>query len=198
VRELVASLAAGLEVVGHVAAAGDEGHDVVDLQVAGGAAAHAFAAVAEQDLGAEAAPGAGGPDADRVEGAPRAARGPAAHEARLQSHPISGERFWEAETLRLRGRLLMAAERAPQSEIEACLRSAAAIAHEQASRSLELRAASTLGPWLAVRGQADEAVAMLKAPLRAFTEGFDTGDLQEAERLLGVLSVYSGSSSTTR
>jgi class 3 adenylate cyclase/tetratricopeptide (TPR) repeat protein len=110
----------------------------------------------------------------------------------------SGERFWEAEILRLRGRLLMATERAPQSDIEACLRSAAAIAREQESRALELRAASTLGPWLAVRGETDEAVAMLRGPLRAFTEGFDTGDLQEAERLLGVLSGYSESSSTTR
>jgi predicted ATPase len=110
----------------------------------------------------------------------------------------SGERFWEAEILRLRGRLLMATEGAPQPEIEACLRRAVAIAREQDSRALELRAAGTLGPWLAVRGQADEAVAMLQEPLRAFTEGFDTGDLKEAERLLGVLSAYSGSSSTTR
>ena len=41
-------------------------------------------------------------------------------------------------------------------------------------------------------------MAAERAPQSEITEGFDTGDLQEAERLLGVLSVYSGSSSTTR
>jgi adenylate cyclase len=58
------------------------------------------------------------------------------------------------------------------------------IARRQRARSLELRAAMSLGRLWADTGKAADAHAMLSRVYESFTEGFDTADLREARSLL--------------
>jgi predicted ATPase len=61
-------------------------------------------------------------------------------------------------------------------------------ARQQQAGSWELCSSTTLGKFLAARGQRDAAGKLL-APIYAwFTEGFDTKDLEEAKALLGELA----------
>jgi predicted ATPase/class 3 adenylate cyclase len=94
------------------------------------------------------------------------------------------ERFWEAEVYRLRGVLLLRQPEAPQAEVEAWLQRALDVARRQEAKSLELRAAISLGRLWQQQGKRDEARALLAPIYGWFTEGFDTADLQEAKTLL--------------
>jgi predicted ATPase len=57
----------------------------------------------------------------------------------------------------------------------------------QQSKSLELRAAMSLGRLWQQQGKRDDARALLTPVYNWFTEGFDTADLQEAKALLDAL-----------
>jgi tetratricopeptide (TPR) repeat protein len=122
--------------------------------------------------------------------------------------------WWAAEVYRLKGELLVAATlqaasprragRRPSSagrdssgvaspqtpvaqrlaEAEDCLHHACAIAHQQGAKSLELRAAMSLGRLWQWQGKHREAYELLAPIYGWFTEGFDTADLQEAKALL--------------
>ena len=99
-----------------------------------------------------------------------------------------GERFREAELCRPKGELLLAHAPAHPDEAETCFRQAIAIARRQRAKSLELRAATSLGRLWQQQGKHAEAHALL-APIYAwFTEGFDTADLREAAVLLNGLT----------
>ena len=52
------------------------------------------------------------------------------------------------------------------------------------SRSMKLRATTSLAPLLAKQGRRDEARSMLADIYNWFTEGFDTADLKDAKALL--------------
>jgi len=91
------------------------------------------------------------------------------------------ERFTEAEMHRLRGELL---RRQAPAEAEACFRQALAIARQQEARSLELRAALSLGRLLREQGREGQARQGLAGVYGWFTEGKDTPDLQEAGAFL--------------
>jgi class 3 adenylate cyclase/predicted ATPase len=107
--------------------------------------------------------------------------------ALAQTH---GERWWEAELLRLRGRLLLAQgiDSPAAAEAEASLVEALDRARGQRAKSLELRAAMSLSRLWQDRGKRDQARDLLAAIHGRFTEGFDTADLQEARGLLRELS----------
>src|SRR5262249_3776984 len=98
----------------------------------------------------------------------------------------TGERYWAAELHRLKGELLLR-RASPPAEAEACLRQALDIARQQQAKSLELRAAMSLGRLWQQQGQRAEAYALLAPIYGWFTEGFDTTDLQEAKGLLTAL-----------
>jgi predicted ATPase len=100
----------------------------------------------------------------------------------------TGERCWEAELYRLKGELLLqrAVPDAPQAE--ACFRQALAIGRHQQAKSLELRAAMSLGRLWQYQGKREEARQLLAPIYGWFTEGFDTADLQAAKALLDELS----------
>jgi predicted ATPase len=126
----------------------------------------------------------------------------------------SGERRWEAELHRLKGELLLmqssardgsrtapavttmtadadvgASGQSPLlTEVEACFRQALAVAHRQSAKSMELRAAMSLGRLWQHQGKWDEARELLAEIYGWFTEGFETADLQEAKALLEELS----------
>ena len=125
----------------------------------------------------------------------------------------TGERFDEAELHRLKGELLLNAERgtrndefkktlssvdvhrssfivhrSAEAEAEECFWRAIEIARRQSAKSLELRAVMSLSLLWQYQGKKEEARQMLAEIYGWFTEGFDTADLQEARVLLEELS----------
>jgi hypothetical protein len=119
------------------------------------------------------------------------------------------ERLGEAELYRLTGELLLqAGEHRHTSAIfsahdlrslpaspEACFLQALAIARTQQAKSLELRAAISLGRLWQRQGKHTAAHQLLTEVYGWFTEGFDTADLQEAQTLLADLAAESPTSS---
>jgi predicted ATPase len=93
-------------------------------------------------------------------------------------------RYWEAEVYRLRGVLLLRQPATPQAEAKTWLQRALDVARRQEAKSLELRAAMSLGRLWQQQGKQAEARALLAPVYGWFTEGFDTADLQEAKALL--------------
>ena len=98
------------------------------------------------------------------------------------------ERYWEAEVHRLRGRLLMAASEPAGPEVarsaEASYRRALEVASRQGARSLELRAAISLGLLFQADGRHDEACELLAPIYAQFPERQETSDLRMAAALL--------------
>jgi predicted ATPase len=97
----------------------------------------------------------------------------------------SGVRYWDAELLRLKGKLL--AHLLPEGrhkEEEGCYREALAVAQRQHARSLELRAATSLARLWRDQGRDDDARDLLAPVYGWFTEGLDTPDLKDAKALL--------------
>jgi predicted ATPase len=108
------------------------------------------------------------------------------------------ERWWEAELYRIKGELLrqkVSADYADleqkvkmEAEAETCFHKALEVARRQQAKSLELRAAMSLGRLWQKQGKKEEARLMLGEVYGWFTEGFDTMDLKEAKILLEELS----------
>jgi len=98
-----------------------------------------------------------------------------------------GEHFWYAELLRHKGEILLATGGEPV-EAEALFRQAIDTAHSQSARTLELRAAVSLGRLWQGQGRRDEARSLVSPLYNWFTEGFDTTDLIEAREFLDRLS----------
>jgi predicted ATPase len=96
----------------------------------------------------------------------------------------TGERWWAAETYRLKGELLLQQGVLNASEVETCFQHAMDIARQQHAKSWELRAATSLTRLWQSQGKRDEARTLLAPVYHWFTEGFDTADLGEAKALL--------------
>jgi predicted ATPase len=111
--------------------------------------------------------------------------GLAALEEGLACVKKTGERFYEAEIHRLKGELLLAqSEGVAETEAEALFRKAIEVARRQSARSLELRAATSLGRLQQKQGRREEGRDLVAEIYGCFTEGFDTADLQDAKALL--------------
>ena len=94
------------------------------------------------------------------------------------------DRCWEAETYRLKGELLLTQRNSSVVEARQCFERAIEIARNQSAKSFELRATTSLARLLDKQGNCNEARRMLAEIYNWFTEGFETADLIEAERLL--------------
>ena len=94
-----------------------------------------------------------------------------------------GEPFYDAELWRLKGELVKMQDKT--AEAEGCFQKAIKIARQQAAKSLELRASTSLARLWQGQGKHKEAQQMLGGVYSWFTEGFDTADLKEAAYLLG-------------
>jgi len=103
-------------------------------------------------------------------------------------------RFYEAETHRLRGELLLKQDDSNAAEAQSCFERAIEIARTQSAKSLELRATMSLARLVRSTARHDEARAMLAKIYGWFTEGLDTPALCDAKALLEALS----SKSSTR
>jgi predicted ATPase len=110
----------------------------------------------------------------------------------LEAAHNSGERYCEAELHRLTGKLLLLQSTDQHTEAEARFHQALAIARRQQAKSLELRAAMSLGRLWQQQGKRIEAHELLAEVYGWFTEGFDTADLQEARALLTALGDDAG------
>jgi predicted ATPase len=97
-------------------------------------------------------------------------------------------RFYEAETHRLKGELLLRQDDSNTAEAQSCFQRAIEIARKQSAKWWELRATMSLARLLDKLGRRDEARAMLSEIYNWFTEGFDTADLKDAKALLDELN----------
>jgi predicted ATPase len=95
----------------------------------------------------------------------------------------TGQHIIDVDLHRLDGDLLLATG-GDADEAAARYHRALAIAREQGSRSLELRAATSLARLWRDQGTRAEARDLLAPVYGRFTEGFDTRDLIEAKALL--------------
>ena len=92
------------------------------------------------------------------------------------------DRYYEAELYRLKGELR---RRAGNSEAaRECFERALTVSRAQSAKSLELRAAMSLGRLRADEGKKAEAVRLLAPTYEWFTEGLGTPDLVDARALL--------------
>jgi class 3 adenylate cyclase/predicted ATPase len=98
-----------------------------------------------------------------------------------------GERVWEAELMRRKGEIIASLPTVGTAEAEACFRRAIETANAQGSKSLELRAATSLARFWRDQGKRREAHDVLAPIYDWFTEGFDTTDLKDAHALLDQL-----------
>ena len=100
----------------------------------------------------------------------------------LQIVERTGERWFEAELNRHKGRLLL--QQGNAETAEELYRKALSIAQAQEAKLWELRAAVSLARLRRDRARRAEARDLLALVYRWFTEGFDTPDLKEAKALL--------------
>jgi predicted ATPase len=100
----------------------------------------------------------------------------------------TGERWYEPELYRLKGKLLLQQGLDNQAEAERCFHHAMAIAQNQSAKSWELRAATSLARLWHQQGKRQEAYDLLAPVYHWFTEGFDTLDLKDAKALLEELA----------
>ncbi|HET7848272.1 MAG TPA: adenylate/guanylate cyclase domain-containing protein [Pseudolabrys sp.] len=96
-------------------------------------------------------------------------------------------RSWEAELQRQRGQLSLALDPSNVREAESHLRKSIDVARGQSTKSLELRAATSLAELWRTQGRSDEARVMLETVLHWFEEGADTADLIRARHTLNAL-----------
>ncbi|MGO4836367.1 hypothetical protein AB4144_29400, partial [Rhizobiaceae sp. 2RAB30] len=101
----------------------------------------------------------------------------------------TGERWYEAEVLRVAGELAMMSPERGTAKAEMFFDRALAVARHQQARSWELRVAISRAQLWREQGQRDAARDLLVPVYAWFTEGFDTPDLRDAKALFDDLRV---------
>ncbi len=99
----------------------------------------------------------------------------------------TAQRMFEPELHRLRGELLLDADRLQGEAAREAFEKALAEARHQGASLLELRAAHSLAAWLAGEGRMPEARAVLEPVVAGVSEGLETPDVREATALLASL-----------
>ena len=94
------------------------------------------------------------------------------------------ERWWEAETHRMRGEILVMAGSAHCGEAEACFQKALETARHQNAKFWELRAACSLAKLWKSSAREAEAQELLITICSEFTDGINLPDLSYAKQLL--------------
>ena len=101
----------------------------------------------------------------------------------------TGERWYEAEVLRIAGEIAMMSPRRDTAKAERFFDRALAVARQQQAKSWELRAAMSMAKLWREQRLRDMARDLLVPIYGWFTEGFDTLDLKDAKALLDDLYV---------
>ena len=108
----------------------------------------------------------------------------------------TGDHWYAAELRRIHGELLfMARADEAQSEsvirdAEACLAAALELSLVQGCRSLQLRAATSLGDLWHTRGRSADAARLLQSACASITEGLDWDDYRAATHLLRLTAAH--------
>lgn len=97
-------------------------------------------------------------------------------------------RSWESELHRQKAQLLLALKPSKTTEAESHFEKSIEVARGQSSKSLELRAATSLAELWREHGRPDEARALLEPVCRWFKEGAETADLRRARETLSTLN----------
>jgi predicted ATPase len=100
----------------------------------------------------------------------------------------TGERWYEAEVLRVGGEIAMMSPEPNLAKAEAYFERALVVARDQRAKSWELRAATSMARLWHGQGKRQQARDLLAPVYGWFTEGFDTLDLKEAKALLDALA----------
>jgi predicted ATPase/predicted Ser/Thr protein kinase len=101
------------------------------------------------------------------------------------------ERYMEAEIYRLKGELLLR-KGEDEEAVKNLYEQALEVARAQKAKSLELRAAMSLGRLLQKQSKAAEGYELINEVYRWFKEGFDTADLKDARALLDEIKTPAG------
>jgi predicted ATPase len=96
----------------------------------------------------------------------------------------TGVRWYEAETHRLKGTLLLHQADPDAAQAEACFQQALDVARRQEAKSWELCAATSLVRLWQAQDKRQDAYDLLAPVYEWFTEGFGRADLREAKQLL--------------
>jgi class 3 adenylate cyclase/tetratricopeptide (TPR) repeat protein/ABC-type transport system involved in cytochrome c biogenesis ATPase subunit len=114
----------------------------------------------------------------------RAEVGLATLDAQLAAIEQTGERWFDAEVHRVRGKLLLKQRRPDVAAAEAAFMRAIEIARSQQTRIFELRAALSLAKLYQTTGRHQVASELLVPALVGFNAGPEVPEVQEAQRLL--------------
>jgi predicted ATPase/DNA-binding winged helix-turn-helix (wHTH) protein len=98
----------------------------------------------------------------------------------------NGSAFYTADLLRTRGEILVALSEPDAEVAEEALVQSLELARSQYALAWELRSAMSLARLWAAQSRVADALDLLVAVSQRFTEGFDTPDLREATRLIGL------------
>ena len=99
----------------------------------------------------------------------------------------NGDLSYMPESLRVKGRLLLAMPRPDREHAESYFMQSLEMSRRQGARTWELRTAIDLAALLRDQGRSDSARALLRPVFEQFAAGSDTADLRAAERLLATL-----------
>jgi predicted ATPase len=102
--------------------------------------------------------------------------------------PSERDFFYKAELYRLQGEMLLHQAVRDEQQAETCFNRARTIAQHQQAKALELRATMSLCQLWQQQGGRHAARRLLADLYGWFTEGLDTADLQQAQKLLAELS----------
>ena len=100
----------------------------------------------------------------------------------------SGVRWFEAESHRVRGEILLKRDPANTAPAEEAFLAAIAIAQQQKARSFEFRAALSLAKLYQSTGRPSDAHAVLAPALEGFSPTPEFPEIAEAQALLAVLA----------
>jgi predicted ATPase len=98
----------------------------------------------------------------------------------------TNERWCEAEVLRVAGEVTLVGLKQDAAKAQTLFERALAVARKQQAKSWELRASMSLARLWLDQDRPQQARELLSPVYQRFTEGFDTGDLKEAKKLLEV------------
>jgi predicted ATPase/DNA-binding winged helix-turn-helix (wHTH) protein len=90
------------------------------------------------------------------------------------------------ESLRVKGRLILAMREPNEDEAEMCFGRSLKLSRHQGARGWELRSAIDSAVLLDAQGRRERAVALLRPVFDQFVEDDDTADLKAAKRLLSI------------
>jgi predicted ATPase len=101
---------------------------------------------------------------------------------------LGGQRFFEAESHRIRGEILLKRDPANTAPAEEAFLAAIAVAQQQKARSFELRAALSLAKLYQSTGRPADAHAVLAPALEGFSPTPEFPEIEEAQTLLDTLA----------